>query len=66
MLEDIALMRSLPNMQVFAPIDAVTGQARKAFAKVDGVVYACVPDNSGGWYIGGYFARVGRWLRESF
>ncbi|MEK6748847.1 MAG: hypothetical protein AABY83_06530 [Pseudomonadota bacterium] len=35
------------------------GVADPKFPKVDGTVYAAVPDGSGGWYIGGSFGNVG-------
>jgi hypothetical protein len=41
------------------PISASSGQPVGTFPKVNGPVYACVPDGSGGWFIGGYFTQVG-------
>jgi len=35
------------------------------FPKVNGHINACVPDGSGGWYIGGSFTRVGDVDREN-
>jgi len=31
------------------PLDRTTGQAVAAFPKVNGTVYGCAPDGSGGW-----------------
>ena len=41
------------------PLDAGTGQPAEVYPKVNGTVSACVPDGSGGWYIGGAFTQVG-------
>ena len=35
------------------------------FPKVNGNVYACVSDKSGGWYIGGSFTKVGNSYRSN-
>jgi len=35
-----------------------------AFSKVDGAIYAVVPDGSDGWYIGGSFTKVGSATRN--
>jgi hypothetical protein len=36
-----------------------------AFPTVDGVVYAAIPDGSGGWYVGGEFQEVGGLRRHN-
>jgi len=41
------------------PLDINTGLVQGSFPKVNGRVYAVIPDGSGGWYIGGYFDKVG-------
>ena len=41
------------------PLDPGTGARAAGFPKVNGPVYAAVPDGAGGWYIGGDFTRVG-------
>ena len=46
------------------PLDASSGSPKTPYPKVDGDVYAVVPDGSGGWYIGGAFARVGTFNRD--
>jgi len=43
----------------FVPISASTGQPVGVFPRVNGFVYACVPDGAGGWFIGGEFTKVG-------
>ncbi|MCX6998699.1 MAG: hypothetical protein NT106_00120 [Candidatus Sumerlaeota bacterium] len=47
------------------PLDASTGAPVATFPKVNGFVYACVPDGSGGWFIGGDFNRVGGVARKN-
>jgi len=47
------------------PIDTATGSRLASFPKVNGAVRACVPDGSGGWYIGGEFTQVGSYPRKS-
>ena len=47
------------------PIDASTGAAVATYPKVNGTVIACIPDGSGGWYIGGYFDKVGGVVRNN-
>ena len=41
-----------------APLDGTTGAINGTFPKVNGSVFSCVPDGSGGWYIGGTFTEV--------
>jgi hypothetical protein len=48
-----------PNTGSGVPIDTTTGNRVSPFPKVNGGVYAVVPDGSGGWFIGGGFTRVG-------
>ena len=45
-------------------LDSQTGLYDKDFPKVNGTVYACAPDNNGGWYIGGQFTKVGSEYRN--
>ena len=40
-------------------VDLAAGKFRGGFPDVEGVVYAAVPDGSGGWFVGGSFSRVG-------
>ena len=47
------------------PLAVDSGQPLPSFPKVDGDVFAVVPDGAGGWYIGGAFARVGGEPREN-
>lgn len=47
------------NSGGFVSVDATTGDAIRPFPKVAGAVYAIVPDDSGGWYVGGEFTAVG-------
>lgn len=47
------------------PFDINTHQVREQFPKFYGYVYAIVPDNQGGWYIGGDFNRVGNFQRNN-
>lgn len=46
-----------PNTGSLACVDAASGAAFP-FARVDGTVYAIVPDGAGGWFVGGEFASV--------
>ena len=46
-------------------LDSQTGLYDKNFPKVNGTVMVCIPDNSGGWYIGGQFTKVGSEYRNS-
>jgi len=41
------------------PFDATTGALPSNWPKVAGIVYAVVPDGTGGWYIGGAIRSVG-------
>ncbi len=42
-----------------AAISIITAEPDLSYAKVNGHIYAVVSDGSGGWYIGGYFTKVG-------
>jgi trimeric autotransporter adhesin len=53
-----------PNTGSGVPIDAASGSPVSSFPKVDGTIWAVVPDGSGGWYIGGDFSRVGGLYRN--
>ncbi|MDR3668118.1 MAG: hypothetical protein P4L35_14850, partial [Ignavibacteriaceae bacterium] len=46
-------------------LDSQTGLYDKNFPKVNGTINVCVPDNNGGWYIGGQFTKVGSEFRNS-
>jgi Big-like domain-containing protein/beta-propeller uncharacterized protein DUF5122 len=54
-----------PNTGHGVAVDATTGLRNPAFPKVDGVVYAAVPDGAGGWYVGGAFNSVGDVYRKN-
>lgn len=41
------------------PFDAATGQPLPDYPKVAGYVYCVIPDQRGGWFIGGRFGGVG-------
>ena len=47
------------------PLATSTGTAASGFPRVDGPVYAAVPDGSGGWFIGGDFDAVGDSARSN-
>jgi trimeric autotransporter adhesin len=47
-----------PHTGGFGGLDVVSGALRPGWPPVNGNVNACVPDGSGGWYIGGGFAQV--------
>jgi len=49
----------------FVPISAATGRAVAVFPKVNGSVYACVPDGAGGWFIGGELTKIGGVARNN-
>ena len=42
----------------FVGIDSTTGRPQSGWPRVEGGVYASVPDGVGGWYIGGVFRSV--------
>jgi len=48
-----------PNTGGGVPVDPVVGSPVPCYARVNGTVYACVADGSGGWFIGGDFSGVG-------
>jgi len=47
------------------PLDVSTGAPVATFPKVNGTVSSCVPDGSGGWFIGGGFDRVAGIVRNN-
>ncbi len=47
------------------PVDAGTGAPVGVYPKVNGEVRASVPDDVGGWYIGGTFTQVGTVARNN-
>ena len=53
-----------PNCPYGVPLSATSGQPVAAYPKVNGLVYCCAPDGTGGWYIGGTFTKVGALARN--
>jgi trimeric autotransporter adhesin len=47
-----------PNTGYGVSIDTGTGVATVPYSRINGRVYAVLPDGSGGWYIGGMFTAV--------
>ncbi len=47
------------------PVSTATGTPLAGFPRVNGTVFAAVPDGSGGWYIGGQFTAVGASARAN-
>jgi len=47
------------------PVSTGTGLPLAGFPRVNGTVFAVVPDGSGGWYIGGQFTSVGASARAN-
>ncbi|MDQ3946266.1 MAG: hypothetical protein M3357_14150 [Actinomycetota bacterium] len=54
-----------PNTGFGVPLDPARGTWTAGFPKVNGEVYVAVPDDSGGWFIGGDFTRVGDKSRQN-
>src|SRR5258708_17215855 len=54
-----------PETGSFAVLDSDTAAVNLTLPKVTGTVYATVSDGSGGWYLGGDFARVGDVTRSN-
>ncbi|MCX5769422.1 MAG: PASTA domain-containing protein [Candidatus Hydrogenedentes bacterium] len=54
-----------PNTGGGAVVDSSTGEVVLGSPTVTGLVQTCVPDGSGGWYIGGAFTKVGRVNRSN-
>jgi beta-propeller uncharacterized protein DUF5122 len=48
-----------PATGAFVPIDPVTGHPSLSYPKVTGIVFAAIPDDAGGWFLGGRFYSVG-------
>jgi outer membrane protein assembly factor BamB len=48
-----------PYVGGFVRLDPVTGAPDLTLPRVDGTVYAAAPDGAGGWFLGGFFTRVG-------
>ena len=46
-------------------LNTTTGVYDNTMPKVNGEVYAVIPDGSGGWYIGGNFTKVGSYDRDN-
>ena len=42
-----------------AAIDRASGEMADSFSRINGAVYACVPDGDSGWFVGGDFDRAG-------
>ncbi|MCE5229183.1 hypothetical protein LLG95_06255 [bacterium] len=47
------------------PLDLATGDHLAVFPKVNGIVNTCIPDGSGGWFLGGSFDQVGTYVRTN-
>ncbi|WP_287152456.1 hypothetical protein [Candidatus Solincola tengchongensis] len=47
------------------PVNATSGTPIKPYPPVNGIVFAVVPDGSGGWIIGGSFFEVGGMTRHN-
>ena len=47
-----------PSTGTAAAIDALTGNAKAPFPRIDGSVACVVSDGAGGWFVGGSFAHV--------
>ena len=54
-----------PNAPTTALLNAVNGLSDVTFPAVNGVIHSAIPDNSGGWYLGGLFNRVGSQARTN-
>jgi trimeric autotransporter adhesin len=48
-----------PNTGGGVPLNHISGEPKRPFARVTGQVFAVIPDQQGGWYIGGRFTAVG-------
>ena len=53
-----------PNTGSGVPINTSTGAALSTFPRVNGEIRACLPDGSGGWFIGGNFTQVASYTRN--
>jgi hypothetical protein len=53
-----------PNTGTGVPVDPVSGRPVPSFARVNGTVYVCTADGSGGWFVGGDFTAVGGFARS--
>ena len=53
-----------PSTGYGIPLDLLSGMPLAKFPKVNGFVSVCVPDGSGGWFIGGRFNKVGNFTRK--
>src|SRR5262249_5857549 len=53
-----------PNTGSASVLDAARGLPSTPFPRTNGVVYAAVPDGSGGWFMGGTFTTVGSVTRN--
>lgn len=42
-----------------AKVTTTSSSINKLYSKVNGAIYACIPDGANGWYIGGNFTAVG-------
>lgn len=48
-----------PNTGGGVPVDPSSGKPVPCYARVNGIVYSCVSDGRGGWFLGGDFTAVG-------
>jgi hypothetical protein len=53
-----------PNVPNGAIVDRSTGEVNYNGPRPNGRVWAVIPDNNGGWYIGGEFTKVGNETRN--
>lgn len=47
-----------PNSGGAGVLELATTEARRGFPKIEGTVFAAVPDGAGGWYVGGAFTNI--------
>lgn len=47
------------NSGYCAKVTTTNSSINKLYSKVNGAIYACIPDGANGWYIGGNFSAVG-------
>ena len=52
-----------PNIPFGTSVNITTGVPDMSFAAPNYIVETTVPDGAGGWYIGGYFTKVGNFTR---
>ena len=47
------------------PLSAATGKPAAVYPKINGMVFCCISDGKGGWYVGGDFDKVGYLPRQN-